>query len=377
GDDQQHAVGAERARLDHLVGIHGEVLAQHRQRAGRARLPQEGVAALEEIHVGEHRQAGRAARLVAACDRGRIEVRADHALRRTRLLRFGDHRRRPLRDRAFDRGREATRRRLVGGARFELAQGQACAALGHFRDLARQDPLQHGHAASRARRCVASTNSASLARAAPEAIASRARRMPSAMSSATPATYSAAPALSATISSGRPGVFSSAESNIACDSAGLATRRLRVWAMAMPKSSGCTSYSRTWPSRSSPTIVAAPSDSSSMPSRPQTTSARVAPSSRSTRTWIPTRSGWNTPIRIDGAPAGLVSGPRMLNRVRTPSSRRTGATTFIAGWCTGAYMKPAPVSAMQRATLSGSNSIAAPSASSTSAAPDFEDTLRL
>src|SRR5690606_39346314 len=129
----------------------------------------------------------------------------------------------------------ATRRRLVGGARFELAQGQACEALGHFRRLARQDPLQHGHdAAARARRCVASTNSASLARAAPEAIASRAPRMPSARSSATPATYSAAPALSATISSGRPGVFSSAESNIACDSAGLATRRLRVWAMAMP-----------------------------------------------------------------------------------------------------------------------------------------------
>jgi hypothetical protein len=32
-----------------------------------------------------------------------------------------------------------------------------------------------------------------------------------------------------------------------------------------------------------------------------------------------------------GAPAGLVSGPRMLKMVRTPISRRTGATFFIAG----------------------------------------------
>jgi hypothetical protein len=32
-----------------------------------------------------------------------------------------------------------------------------------------------------------------------------------------------------------------------------------------------------------------------------------------------------------GAPAGLVSGPRMLKMVRTPISLRTGATLFIAG----------------------------------------------
>ena len=101
--------------------------------------------------------------------------------------------------------------------------------------------------------------------------------------------------------------------------------------IASPKSSGWMSYSRIWPSRSSPTRVAAPSEISSMPSRPQTTSARCTPSCWSTRTRMPTRSGWNTPIRMFGAPAGLVSGPRMLKMVRTPSSRRTGATFFIAG----------------------------------------------
>ena len=31
------------------------------------------------------------------------------------------------------------------------------------------------------------------------------------------------------------------------------------------------------------------------------------------------------------APAGLVSGPRMLKTVRTPRARRTGMTAFIAG----------------------------------------------
>ena len=37
------------------------------------------------------------------------------------------------------------------------------------------------------------------------------------------------------------------------------------------------------------------------------------------------------PINVIGAPAGLVSGPRMLKIVRTPSSLRTAATFFIAG----------------------------------------------
>ena len=78
--------------------------------------------------------------------------------------------------------------------------------------------------------------------------------------------------------------------------------------------------------------------------------ARSVPSSRSTRAWMPTRSGWNTPISTDGALAGLVSGPRMLKMVRTPISRRTGATTFIEGWWIGANMKPMPVCSMAAAT---------------------------
>ena len=55
------------------------------------------------------------------------------------------------------------------------------------------------------------------------------------------------------------------------------------------------------------------------PCRRRRARARL-PSRCSTRTWMPTRSGWNTPISWFGAPAGLVSGPRMLKIVRTPSS---------------------------------------------------------
>ena len=52
----------------------------------------------------------------------------------------------------------------------------------------------------------------------------------------------------------------------------------------------------------------------------------------------------------------------MLKMVRTPISRRTGATTCIAGWCTGANMKPMPVRSMHSATASGCRSMRAPSA---------------
>ncbi len=81
-------------------------------------------------------------------------------------------------------------------------------------------------------------------------------------------------------------------------------------------------------------------------------------------------------MRMFGAPAGLVSGPRMLKSVRTPSSLRTGATFFMAGWWLGANMKPIPVSAMQRAMASGGRSIWTPSDSITSALPLLLDTPR-
>ena len=65
-----------------------------------------------------------------------------------------------------------------------------------------------------------------------------------------------------------PGSFASTASSIAFDCAGVSTRSARLLAIVRPKSSGWISYSRTSPSFSSPTIVAAPSETSSMPSLP-------------------------------------------------------------------------------------------------------------
>src|SRR5512140_3706679 len=163
---------------------------------------------------------------------------------------------------------------------------------------------------------------------------------------------------------------------MARDCSGGSTLTERLLTIARPKSSGWISYSRISPLTSSPTMVAAPRLTSSMPSRPYTTSACSAPSRCRARTWIPTRSGWNTPIRMFGAPAGLVSGPRMLKMVRTPSSLRTGATFFMAGWWLGANMKPMPTSAMHLAMASGDRLMFSPRLSTTSALPLLLETLR-
>src|SRR5215212_3353567 len=86
--------------------------------------------------------------------------------------------------------------------------------------------------------------------------------------------------------------------------------------------------------------------------------------------------GWPTPMSWCRAPAGFVSGPRMLKTVRIPISRRVGPTNRIAGWNAGAYMNPIPTSFTQRATAEGDNSIATPRPSKRSADPHFEVTER-
>src|SRR5687767_6635302 len=91
---------------------------------------------------------------------------------------------------------------------------------------------------------------------------------------------------------------------------------------------------------------------------------------------MPTRSGWNTPITWFFAPAGLVRGPRMLKRVRTPSSLRTGAACFIAEWCAGANMKPIPSLSIAWPVCCGVSPMWAPSDSSSSALPEEDDTER-
>ena len=63
--------------------------------------------------------------------------------------------------------------------------------------------------------------------------------------------------------------------------------------------------------------------------------------------------------------------------MRTPSSRRTGAACRMAGWCAGANRKPMPTRSITAATRPGGTLLVTPSASSTSALPQREETARL
>src|SRR5690606_36715327 len=67
--------------------------------------------------------------------------------------------------------------------------------------------------------------------------------------------------------------------------------------------------------------------------------------------------------------AGLIIGPRMLNRVRMLSSLRGGTAYFMTLWWEGANMNPTLTSRTQRATCSGVIPRRTPAASSRSALP--------
>ena len=77
------------------------------------------------------------------------------------------------------------------------------------------------------------------------------------------------------------------------------------------------------------------------------------------------------------APAGLASGPRMLNAVRTARARRTGMTAFMAGWRLGACRKAKRWRRRDSAPAAGVSEMGMPRASRTSAEPQSEVTARL
>ena len=183
GDDQQDRVGAGRRGLVDLVGVDDEVLAQDRQRAGRARLAQVVERAAEVRALGEDRQRRGAAALVGArrcrsrSRRARIspaegerrlcsaitrDARAQRAPRRT-----GGPRARSTAWRSSSRG--GTRCR--GGARtssrvdvddaLEDAHAAACAGASSFADARRSASSARGRARRRRPpRAAASTPSA-------------------------------------------------------------------------------------------------------------------------------------------------------------------------------------------------------------------------
>src|SRR5215207_11416779 len=101
------------------------------------------------------------------------------------------------------------------------------------------------------------------------------------------------------------------------------------------------------------------------------------PVRRRTSAMIGAIRGSATPRAWWAARAGLVRGPRKLNTVGTPSSRRVPVAWRIAGWNTGAKQKPMPTSATVAATPSGGRVIATPRASRRSALPQRPDMARL
>ena len=90
--DDQDAVGAVGAGLDHLIGVVDEILAQHRQLGGGAGGHHEIEMALKRRRVGQHRETGGAAGFIGLGQRRRIEVGANQPLGGRGLLHLGDQR---------------------------------------------------------------------------------------------------------------------------------------------------------------------------------------------------------------------------------------------------------------------------------------------
>ena len=117
---------------------------------------------------------------------------------------------------------------------------------------------------------------------------------------------------------------------MALDCAAFSTRIDFKSCKGKPNCAGLSVYSVIFPSFSSATNVSPVNEISSMPSAPCTTITCWLPKFCNTLASFKVKSLLNTPIICLFADAGLVSGPSRLNKVRTPSSRRTGAECFIA-----------------------------------------------
>ena len=184
----------------------------------------------------------------------------DHRPRlRRRLLHFGDdgggaYRRRSLRVQRMDET-------LAAGDAFAACATSASRLVRALRcwispRLAREDAFEEylliAEFSASADAARGADESINFARAAPDATAARALSIPVAIDSASSATYSAAPALSSTMSRTAPGLLSSASSTRSRDSAASFTRNASLADMSRPKSRGWISYSRTSSPCSSP-----------------------------------------------------------------------------------------------------------------------------
>ena len=87
--DDENAISAGGSRLQHLINVKHEVLAQHRERTRGAGLTHIVERALERRRVSQYRQAGGAARRIGRGQRRRIKIFPYQSLRRTGLFDFG------------------------------------------------------------------------------------------------------------------------------------------------------------------------------------------------------------------------------------------------------------------------------------------------
>ena len=196
-DDEQDAIRAERARLGDLVLVDDEILAQHGQGACLTRCREMLGCALEIVSVGQHGEARRPARFVATRDSCRIEDRPEHATARARLLDLRNDARRAGFDPVAQCTHKIAHRWRCPCFLAQRGKRPHCARGSNFLGLGGEDPGEdvavgrpcrsHDPVSYRPSFWVVATNASSFFLAAPEAIDSRARAMPSAIDTASPA----------------------------------------------------------------------------------------------------------------------------------------------------------------------------------------------
>ena len=195
------AVRAPGAGLMDLVGIEQEILAQRGQGAGRARRGQKLGRALEGRRVGQHRKAGGAARLIGLGERRRVEIGADQALGRAGLLDLGDQRD-TGRPRAWLSARSGSRAAALWsrGTRLDLGERHLGLGGGDFLALVGFDLAQNVGHVRLACRLETATSRSSAGAPCRCSMAAAASTTPSLSDAALPATISAPPQFSSTMS---------------------------------------------------------------------------------------------------------------------------------------------------------------------------------
>ena len=144
--DQEHRVGPMGSRLDHLVEVDHELLAEHRQTHGRPGRLQISEAATEASMVGEHRDRRSPGGGIAPHDVLDGGSRPDLAGRRALPLELGDQ---PHWRPGRHRREEVSHGGRFGQNRLEHGQRHAVASDGHLPPLSSHDLVEDVcHAAS-------------------------------------------------------------------------------------------------------------------------------------------------------------------------------------------------------------------------------------